>query len=636
MTASDTGAPAIRRFATNLRRGDAGQAPHEVSRADTSSVSGATDAGFTRGSSVAFVVAIVGNMLPILASFVRLGLDHWVPAGDLAVMELSVRDVGTRATPLVGAWSRFGWRHPGPLPFYLLAGPYRLAAGHPWGLEAGALLINAVAIVGTLILLREHGARAVLVGGIGLLLLQFGLTDNFLRNEWNVYLAAFPFVLLLVAAWTSYGGSTAAIAGVPIAATFVMQAHAGYLAISAPAVALWVLAVRRGWQRREVRRATITATSVAVILWLPVALDALLNNGGNAGRIVRWALAGHDKGAGFGVAAHIIGDAGSLRLPFVDGLHATVGLEVSRTSMGLAPGILFGAMVMLLAIVWRRDRDLRVLTLMLLATWAVAVPASARIAGPLYPHLFLWSLPLGMLSWYAVLLMAGAAVRHRPRLLRSGAMVVVVLAVATAGLGLTAGARVLRSGGPNADNARVIEAFTAATHREIRRGSVVIVDRTDDYIGRGVIQAGMMARLQAIGVTARAPRRASSTYVDNVAGNTGIFTPRELGVTTKHTVVVLVAGRETLLEPPGRLLAQDDPLTRAQQRRWLREYGDLRRLLIASHHPDLVSWLTTPFGGIGEYELGSVLAARASELHDLMGLNELGQPQLLWETRVAR
>lgn len=49
----------------------------------------------------------------------------WRPSGDWAVLTMRVEDVG-RHTPLVGPYSRFGWNHPGPLMYWLLAFPYHL------------------------------------------------------------------------------------------------------------------------------------------------------------------------------------------------------------------------------------------------------------------------------------------------------------------------------------------------------------------------------------------------------------------------------------------------------------------------------------------------------------------------------
>ncbi|MDQ1633702.1 MAG: hypothetical protein QOJ32_511, partial [Frankiaceae bacterium] len=54
-------------------------------------------------------------------------------AGDEALIELDVRRVLHGDMPL-GAYSRFGWRHPGSSWYSLLALPYRVLGGHGWSL----------------------------------------------------------------------------------------------------------------------------------------------------------------------------------------------------------------------------------------------------------------------------------------------------------------------------------------------------------------------------------------------------------------------------------------------------------------------------------------------------------------------
>ena len=46
---------------------------------------------------------------------------HWFPVSDLAIFDMSVRDVWTAHPPLTGLWSRPGWSHPGPLAYWLVA-----------------------------------------------------------------------------------------------------------------------------------------------------------------------------------------------------------------------------------------------------------------------------------------------------------------------------------------------------------------------------------------------------------------------------------------------------------------------------------------------------------------------------------
>ena len=70
---------------------------------------------------------------------------HWFPIQDQAVLDMRVRDlIRGRDVPLVGAFSRFGWSHPGPIWFYVLA-PFRAIGGSD-GLLAGSILLFGAGI----------------------------------------------------------------------------------------------------------------------------------------------------------------------------------------------------------------------------------------------------------------------------------------------------------------------------------------------------------------------------------------------------------------------------------------------------------------------------------------------------------
>ena len=65
----------------------------------------------------------------------------WFPVQDQAVLDLRVRDLlAWNDPPTSGAFSRYGWSHPGPAWFYLLA-PFRWAFGGPDGLLYGSTLL---------------------------------------------------------------------------------------------------------------------------------------------------------------------------------------------------------------------------------------------------------------------------------------------------------------------------------------------------------------------------------------------------------------------------------------------------------------------------------------------------------------
>src|SRR5437868_1919006 len=79
-----------------------------------------------RWAVLAAVLLVAVCLVPVLLSGIDGAGRTWHPAGDWSVLELRTRDVGSTSTPLVGPYSRFGWNHPGPLMFWLLAVPYRL------------------------------------------------------------------------------------------------------------------------------------------------------------------------------------------------------------------------------------------------------------------------------------------------------------------------------------------------------------------------------------------------------------------------------------------------------------------------------------------------------------------------------
>jgi hypothetical protein len=76
------------------------------------------------------LLSVVAGVLIVPAAVLLVRVIHsgWLSSSDWADIELRTRDVGTVHTPLVGAYSRYGWNHPGPLLFYVLALPYRVLA----------------------------------------------------------------------------------------------------------------------------------------------------------------------------------------------------------------------------------------------------------------------------------------------------------------------------------------------------------------------------------------------------------------------------------------------------------------------------------------------------------------------------
>ena len=257
-------------------------------------------------------VAAALVLVPTIAAMVSALRNPYAPTNDWALLELHVRDVGTGDTPLVGAWSRFGWDHPGPLMFYALAPFYRLVPAEH-GLLFAAAAVNFLTVAGAAAVTFASTRARALVTLSCLALLQWGLGAANLSDPWNPTLPVLPFALYaLVCIEIALGGRRWPVPVAAGLAAFVVQSHVGY---AQPVGALLVAALFVRWwtYRREAavqgddgaaggglpwwRRALPTAI-VVVLTWLPVAADQVWGSG-NLGRIVRWGL-GQDTGGGMG------------------------------------------------------------------------------------------------------------------------------------------------------------------------------------------------------------------------------------------------------------------------------------------------------------------------------------------------
>ena len=111
----------------------------------------------------------------VFALFLRSTPDAF-PYGDLAVIETTTL-AALRGFVTLGPYSQFGWHHPGPLCFYLLAPFYQLAGHRSIGMVAGALAINVTALILIGWAAARNGGRVVAVSVlavIGLYLLRAG------------------------------------------------------------------------------------------------------------------------------------------------------------------------------------------------------------------------------------------------------------------------------------------------------------------------------------------------------------------------------------------------------------------------------------------------------------------------------
>ncbi|MCU1352847.1 MAG: hypothetical protein JWM05_2056 [Acidimicrobiales bacterium] len=254
-----------------------------------------------RLGAVGFLATVLFAM-PALAALGSALRRSWLPVSDWALIELHVREVGTGQTPLVGAYSRYGWHHPGPWPFYLLAVPYRII-GSAHGLLAGAALWNLAALVAIAVLLWTTNRWLAVLALPLLALLVHTLGAAFLSDPWNPSLPVLLIALLVPVAHRHSLGAGWTAPVFAALASIVVQAHVSLLpmvvAITAGAVVVRRLGrstpprpARRS--RRGPARVTMATILVLLVAWTPVVMEQALHHPGNLTLITRY-LRGSDR-----------------------------------------------------------------------------------------------------------------------------------------------------------------------------------------------------------------------------------------------------------------------------------------------------------------------------------------------------
>jgi hypothetical protein len=332
--------------------------------------------------------------------------DDFTPIGDLAITELTVREVGRHAV-LLGPYSRFRWWHPGPILWYLLAIPYRLLGSRAIGISVGAALISGVAAGGVVLSAgRVAGRRAAWWSALVLGIFVWALGPELLRYPWNPYLTVLPVALLVAVVWAAACGHAWAVPTAAVTATFLVQSHVGYAPVAvalivAGAVVL-VLRARAGQipiDGRRFRRAGVLAIVLLVALWIPPLVEQVQHDPGNVSELVRF-FREHEPD-------HTVSDGASTTyralgvVPEQLVAHRT-GYAVGRPMPAWA-NLLTIAVAAVAAVVAVRRRLWNELVLLgLTALLAItAVWSVSRIIGEVEPYLVQWIAVVSPLAWIA-------------------------------------------------------------------------------------------------------------------------------------------------------------------------------------------------------------------------------------------
>ena len=345
--------------------------------------------------------------LPVLA--LALANGPYGPTEDHALLELGVRRVAAGHPPTLGAYSRFGWYHPGPALYYLLAGPYRLLGRSSMALPVGALAVNAVCLAVVALLVRRHrGLLAALWALIVCLLYLRSLPGSFLLEVWNPYLPMLPFLVAALLCWAALQGDRWALPAALVILSACVQAHVSY-AVGASAL-LAVTAALLAWLRRRRGVPAPTARGWAIggaatlLVWLPPLWQQLTASGEGNMSALAASLGGRAPDApGVGAAVRLVGTEIG-RLPaFVFGIRP--GPSVGGPAHWSVPlGLAAVAVLVVAGLVATGGRDRSGLLLVAVAgtVTAAAVFAVTRVRPPLIDYLVQWASVAGILVWISV------------------------------------------------------------------------------------------------------------------------------------------------------------------------------------------------------------------------------------------
>ncbi|MBF0527217.1 MAG: hypothetical protein HQK56_19220, partial [Deltaproteobacteria bacterium] len=225
-----------------------------------------------------FVLLIIQALSPVIVALT------W---GDQALLEINVIKA-SQGQQFLGAYSRYGFKHPGPFFFYL-AVPFYHFIGET-GLRITALIINLGSILSILWVSRRLATG--LFCWVGVLLSAYISHPNvypILPDYWNPFIGIFPLGAYAFFCLMICGGQARYLPLAAIFGSFMVQTHLGYLPA---AVLLCSIALICCWSkpvhRHELRRYVLISILFLAILWSLPFINELTGEEKNFGNILQF------------------------------------------------------------------------------------------------------------------------------------------------------------------------------------------------------------------------------------------------------------------------------------------------------------------------------------------------------------
>lgn len=376
--------------------------------------------------------AVLAALVPIVVATIRAIQRQWVPVGDNGLIAVRARDVFSSHPPLLYTWSSastsagFGFNHPGPLLFDLLAVPTALSDS--WaGLAVGAALLNAAAVIAIAVFAYRRGGPLLSTAATAVTAaLCWTMGGSLLFDPWSPNSLLLPFLLFLLLVWSMSCGDLVALPFAAGVGSLLLGTNLAF-GLLVPVLALWgllglSLSLRRrrsdpdSWPalRRRTVRVVAIAVGVFVLCWIQPIIEQLTGPGeGNLTRATRAlgelpATLGAKQGLRLfaGAAARWM-QPSSLRAP--DWSFASVIVAAAVSVVGA------GILVACTAIA-RRRRDQVAGALVVTAAVAAVAGLVSAIRTPIDPlgslagYQTRWLWPLGAFLTFAVVAAVARAI----------------------------------------------------------------------------------------------------------------------------------------------------------------------------------------------------------------------------------
>lgn len=544
-------------------------------------------------------IAPVLVALPVVVALVSTIGRPWWPTGDQALELLRTHDVGGAHTPLVGAYSRFGWDHPGPLLFWLSAPAYRVFG--PTGMVATVAAINAASAAGAVVAARRFGGNVLawlIAAGLAVMVHSQGARQ--LVETWNPAVGTLPLFAYLLFVLGAAAGDRATLVPAIIAGSYAVQAHVS----SAPVVLVAAIAGvsyrfvsrQRATKPLTVERSStssslppapsrrltlIVAAVVALAAWFGSLVQQVTGHPGNLTAILRFFRQRHAS-TGWSLAQRIGARQFGLPAPWMGASEQNVYGTIRTSSMLPAAVIIVLFAVVALLAACRGRRNVGFLIGFGLVLEITCVVAISHTVGGVFVYFIRWTWPVAALTWAGALWGLCVLVRRRAVtvvLVRLAAVVAIVASLVTS-------FDALHVALPTPEGSRAVGSLSQQVRHSIDPHATYVVS-WNEAPSIGTISIGVTVDLARRGWRVRVSRSSSHLF-----GRHWTASP----ASSRPTLLFLSGfAATTWTRPPGaRRVARYDALSRADRRKYQRLDARIRHETGAT--ADVALDAGSPFG----------------------------------------